>query len=444
MEVLAHWSRLFAATESLLPGAGVSWLRELRREAAGLFAERGFPTRRDEDWRYAALDRLHETAFEPTGGGALARGSERLILDYLLGPAEFPRFVFVNGAFAPEVSRREPLPAGVEGRPLAAQLAEAPDLVRGRLGRLRPGAASPLASLATAFLGDGFVLRVPRGTTLDVPVHLVFLSSPESRPAFTCPRVVVVLEPGSRATLIESFLGSPGGSYFTCAVAEMEVGEGAALDHVRLQEEGPEAVHAGEIAYLLERDGQVSSHVVNLGAASSRVSLHARLAGPGSAVSLDGLFVAQGRQVMDHHTVVEHATPHARSSELYKGVLDHEAEGGFTGRVVVHPGAVRTDATQTSRNLLLSEQAAVNARPQLEIYADDVACSHGATSGQLDPDALFYMRTRGLPGPEARILLTRAFADEMIDRIRVESLRAHLHGRIDGRVAQPFREKARI
>ncbi len=441
MPTVATWKQMFQPIEAVLPGAGAPWMRDLRRAALEHFAATGFPGQRHEDWRYAALQSLSTTAFRPTAGGQLARESERRILEYVLGSAEFPRLVFVNGAFAPQVSGRAVVPSGVVALPLAAALAGSSELLEAHLGQVASFANSPFVALNTAFLTDGFVIRVPKNVSVETPLHLVFLTTPEAEPTFTCPRVLIVAEANSRVAVIESYLGSPRGTTFTNSVTEIVAEAGARVEHHRVQEEGADALHVGHLQMRVLKDAEVTSHYVGLGAQSSRLSIHGALEGTGSRIVLNGLFVGSGRQTMDHHTVIDHQVPHGQSEELYKGILDGQATGGFTGRVLVRQGALRTDAAQSSKNLLLSDEATINARPQLEIYADDVKCSHGATSGQLDQDSLFYLRSRGIAEADAKTLLTRAFADEVIDRIRIESLRTHLHARIDGRVAHARAQK---
>lgn len=438
------WRERFEAIEGILPGAGSPWVRELRRGAIESFARSGFPSGKLEAWRYFDGSELGRGAFRSAAGGRLAREAERKLLDFLLPGADLRRAVFVNGAYAPAVSDLGTMPAGVFAGSLAAALTSVPELVEPHLARLAAPGSHPFLDLNAAFAADGFFLHLRRGAALDEPIHLVFLAEPAAAPSMTHPRVVVAAEEGSRASVVQSSFGSGAGSYLANKVTEIALGPGASVEHLEIQEEGAEAVHVSCLRTRIESGARFSSHVVSLGAASARNEIGAVLAGPGASCALDGLYVAGHTQSLDHLTIVDHAAPGGTSQQLYKGVLDGRATGSFTGRVIVRPGAAKTDAAQTCRNLLLSDEATVNARPELEIDNSDVKCSHGATSGQLDKDAVFYLRSRGIAEEESRIMLMRAFVDEVIDRIGVASLRAHLHSRVDGRVAAGRRKKEAV
>jgi Fe-S cluster assembly protein SufD len=305
-----------------------------------------------------------------------------------------------------------------------------------RLASERPHA---FADLNTAFFAEGAVVEVRPGAVLPAPIHLLFLASGETAPVMALPRTVVLCGPGSEADLVETFAG-PGG--LTCPVTGVQVGENASLRRYRLQDEADSAFHVSALFARLERNARFSDLSLSLGATLARHDLHVSFAGEGGTAALDGLFFADGERTSDTHTLIDHAAPHCTSRELYKGVVADKGIGVFRGRVVVRKGAQKTDAAQASRNLLLSREALVHSIPQLEILADDVKCRHGATSGQLDEAALFYLRSRGLSEPAARGLLTVAFAAELLQRIPAPALRerfaASLRRRLPG--AAEFRE----
>lgn len=438
----APWRERFDAVEGLLPGAGSPGMRELRRAAAERFFELGFPTTKWESWRYfEEVRKVASTSYRSAAGGRLAREAEKSVLDYLVFGKSLRRAVFVNGAFAPAVSNLGQKVDAMQLRPLSAALAAVPEMVEPHLGTIATMTDQPFVALNTAFSADGLFIQFGDGMELDRPLHLIFLSEPAATPSMTHPRVIIVAGKKSRATIIETWLGAAGGMFLNNAVTEIHVGEDAEIAHYKVQEEGPETTHVAMLAARVLARGRLHTHAVMLGGAAARHDVQITLAGEGARCQLDGLSIGQGEQTHDLLTTVDHALPHCQSAQTYKAVLDDRSKSSFTGRVIVRPGAQKSDAEQSNRNLLLSDDATVNTRPQLEIYADDVKCSHGATSGQLDREALFYLRTRGIRGDDARLLLMRAFVDEIIDRSAIEELREHLHSRIDGKVARDRKKK---
>ena len=390
-----------------------AWLARLRAEALGSFREQGLPHSRLEEWRYTSLASLAKIDF------ALASPPEREVARGDLEHHAFPVFacsvyVFVNGRFAPELSAARKLNCGTTVESLAELLREAPEPLAPRLARQVDAKEHSFAALANAFLDDGACVRVPRGAGAEQPIHLVFVSAPASEPALVHPRVLVEAAPGSRLMLIEDHVSvgvSPG---FSNAVTEIEVGAGACVDFVLIQREPDYRFHVSNLAVTQERDSRFSAHTLCFGGALLRNDASVRLLGEGAECRLDGLFVAAGRQLVDNHTLVDHAVPRCTSQETYKGIVGGEARGVFRGRIVVRPDAQKTSARQSNPNLLLGAGAEVDSKPQLEILADDVKCSHGSSVGQLDPDAFFYLRSRGLSQEVARDMLTRAFAQEIL------------------------------
>jgi Fe-S cluster assembly protein SufD len=415
------------------------WLRDLRRTALAHFAEHGFPTTHDEAWRYTSLQPIEESPLDPGSDGPGEEPREEALLSWLGGLSSAPRLVFVDGRYSTKLSAPGPLPSGVRAGSLAEALVTAEDAVRSSLNR-EPEPADAFAALNTAFWQDGAALLVPAGTALGQALHLVFVASGQPPGRVAHPRNLVVLERQSEACVVEHYVSLAGGVCLTNARTDVVLGDGSVLDHYRLLRESATAFHVGRTGVIQARDSQLSSCTVALGGRLIRQDLDVRLEGEGAGVALRGLVVLGGRQHVDTHTVVDHARPHGTSRQLYKGVLDGHARSVFDGRIVVRPGAQKTDAHQTNKNLLLSDGVEVDSKPQLEIFADDVKCSHGAADGQLAGDALFYLASRGLGESTARALLTLGFAAEVLAQLRDANVRSHLETLLaarlrDGRVA---------
>ncbi len=415
---LLSLQEVFAASAA----GGPAWLARLRDEGRDRFRERGLPHTKLEEWRYTNLAPLADAALALPGAEEQAVGREEL------ETLAFPVFacslhVFVDGRYHPGLSALGAR-SDVHVESLAALREGDAGPLEARLGGLVDTKAHPLAALNTAFLDDGAVLVAPRGSRHEEPLHVVFLSTGSGR--LSSPRLLIVAEEGSRVQLIQDFvsLGSAGG--FTNAAAEVFVGANASVDLVTLQREGGGSLHTAFTAARLERDARFGSHLATLDGRLVRNDLEVTLAGEGSDATLNGLFVGSGERVVDNHTLVDHAVPHGTSRELYKGILGGASRGVFRGRVVVRPDAQKTSAEQSNPNLLLADSAEIDTKPQLEIYADDVKCSHGSTVGQLEEDALFYLRARGIGESEARDLLTRGFAHEILEAMPVEALREGL------------------
>ncbi|HSB60552.1 MAG TPA: Fe-S cluster assembly protein SufD [Vicinamibacteria bacterium] len=408
------------------------WLIALRSAAMARFAGKGFPTTREEAWRKTSVSRIARTAFQPADGGA--PGPEALRRVELPG-FRGPRAVFVNGRFSAGLSSPGPEGRGLEVLGLKEVLAREPARLEPWLGRVVGDAGHVFADLNAAFLEDGAAIFVAPGAAPGEPLQLVYLSTdPGGAPTASFPRTLVVAGRGSESRIVESYGGPDGAEYLADAVTEVVVEDGASVDHYKLQREGEGAFHVSTTAVRLGRDARFSDHAVSLGAALSRNDIDVLFTGEGGECVLNGLFLADGERHTDTHTRIDHAVPHCASRELYKGILDGSARGVFDGLIVVRPGAQKTDAWQTNKNLLLSRRALVDSTPRLEILADDVKCRHGSTTGQLDPTALYYLRSRGIAEPAARALLTYAFASDLVHRIRVEPLRAAVEGYLQARL----------
>ncbi len=397
-------------------------VQQLRRSGLEVFEEIGLPSRRQEEWRKTNVAAIQRTEFrraaEPT------ELSPEKIRPFLLG--DCVDLVFVNGRFSRPLSRLEGLPDGVFAGSLAQALAERPELVEPHLGRYAD-LRHPFVALNTAYIEDGAFIHVPRGTVVEKTIHALFIAtSPEGVATVSYPRNLFVAEESSQLTVIETYGGFSGDRYFTCPVTEIVGEANSVIDHYRLGQEGLDAFHVATQKIHLERDANFFTHSINHGGALVRNDIQAMLDGEGIHCTLNGLYLARGKQHVDHQMRVDHAKPNCHSYELFKGILEDRARAVFNGRIYVHQDAQKTDAKQSNRNLLLSKDALVHSNPQLEIFADDVRCTHGSTTGHLDDEAVFYLRSRGIGEEAARSLLTYSFAGEVLDEIRLEAVRDDL------------------
>lgn len=392
------------------------WLNALRLRALDRAHQLTVPTPRDEEWRFTDLTPLYKLAFKP------AREGESIASARLGGftvPEAAVRLVFVDGSFVPALSELG-APTGLRAITLATALQTDPDLVRDALGKLASLDNDPFRAINTAHLHDGILVHVARGAVVDAPVHLLWVTT---QPGIaTHPRVLVRAETGSDLTFVEDHVSLVDEAYCVNAVTEIDVEANARVRHVRVQRESTQAFHIGSLAVRVARDARYESTSVALGARISRLNLAAEQAGEGASIALNGLALIGERQLADTHSFVDHAKPHGTSRQLHKLVAGGHAHGVFNGKILVRQHAQQTDSAQESRNLLLSARAHVDAKPQLEIFADDVKAAHGATVGQLDAEHLFYLQSRGISVPDARNLLTFAFAAEVVDRIPIASI----------------------
>jgi len=402
---------LAAFAGATLPGG--ERLGRTRQAAIERFGTLGFPTTHNEAWKYTNLAPFLKTPYQPAPAAAFTRDL----------PAASPgavRLVFVNGRFAPELSQTRTL-AGLKISRIEEGLTRRP--IVDRIGATAAFEENALVALNTAMFEDGALVEIADGAVLDAPVELLFLATADGTVAY--PRNLIIAGRDSQARIVETYRGSAAG-YFTAAVSEVLVADGAVIEHYKLQEESEAALHFGMLAVRQGASSSFVSHNIAFGAALARNEIAVVLEGEGADCNLNGLYVTGGRQHVDNYTTLDHAQPHTTSHELYKGVLDGSSQAVFHGRIIVRPEAQKTDAIQRNKNLLLSDGAVINTKPQLEIYADDVKCTHGATVGQVDADAIFYLRSRGIPLAEARSLLTYAFTNEMISTMKVESVRERL------------------
>jgi Fe-S cluster assembly protein SufD len=403
------------------------WLEPIRRAAMDRFASTGFPSAREEEWRFTPVAPIAQASWRPAPGG-VANITRKQLESFIFGHAEWCSLVFVNGEYAPGLSFSGSLPAGVVATSLSEALPDGSDLLQRHLARYARVDENPFTALNTACFRDGGFVYIPAGVDLPLPVNLVFVTTGESAGAVTHPRNLIVVERNARASVVESYVTlAPGARYWTNPVTEVWTGANSWVEHTRIQRESEAAFHVATTQVQVSRDSHYRSFSMAMGAALARHNLNARLADQYSEALLYGLYITHGEQLVDNHTVLYHDHPNCHSWEVYKGILDGRSRAVFNGKVLVRPEAQKTDAKQTNRNLVLSDFAKVDTKPQLEIFADDVKCTHGATVGQLDEVALFYARSRGLPADEARRLLTYAFAAEVIEEVALEPVRVELN-----------------
>jgi Fe-S cluster assembly protein SufD len=399
-------------------------LLPFRKAGLALFAELGFPTLQNEDWRFTNVAPLTSLPFQPMFDVPVINGAETKALnDFVFSKLAGPRLVFVNGHYSAKLSSVAGLPVGVKAGSLSAALSADPALIEKYLGRCTPAMDNAFAALNSAFFLDGGFVHVPKGVDAAAPVQLVYICSAGKNGATAHPRNLIVAEAGSRLTIVESYIATTAAAYFTNAVTEIFAGDNAFVEHLKFQDEAPGAFHIAAIHGEFGRASQVNFHSFALGAKLSRNSIRTKLAGEGLECILNGLYLTRGEQLADHHMVVEHAQPNCASHEYFNGILDDKSKGVFHGRILVRPVAQKTDAKQTNKNLLLSDDATADTKPQLEIYADDVKCTHGATIGQLNDESIYYLRSRGIGKDTARQMLIHAFAGEIIERIKCEPAR---------------------
>ncbi|MBI4460768.1 MAG: Fe-S cluster assembly protein SufD [Acidobacteria bacterium] len=425
----------FRALKSGLADSEPDWLGRLREEAFQAFSEMGFPAARDEEWKYTSVAPIVQTAFQPAFEQKASQSRPRAAsLEPWRSLSEIC-LVFVNGSYCEPLSSLQGLPSAAKAGSLARWLREESNGAVEHLARYADHRAHPFVGLNTALWHDGAYLWFPKGTVLEKPVQLLFVSTAAGAPVASHPRCLILAERETQLTIVQTYLGVGQGTCFSNSVTEIVAGENAVIDHYNLQFENELSSHIATLQVYQDRGANFTSCSVSFGGALVRNEVNAVLDAEGAECTLNGIYLAQGRQHMDNRTSLDHAKPHCSSRQVYNGVLDGHATGVFNGRIIVRPDAQKTDAIQKNRNLLLSEAAVVNTKPQLEIFANDVRCTHGATVGQIDPEALFYLRSRGIAQEEARNLLVYAFAGDILDRIRVADIRTRVEDVLHARLA---------
>jgi Fe-S cluster assembly protein SufD len=417
--IMKHFERLASAKQ-------LKWLLPLRKAGMASFTELGFPKLSDEDWRFTNVAPIAQLPFSPAREAVVNGAETKAIKESAFAKFSGHRLVFVNGFFSAELSSIKPVSGGVRIENLSAALAKDSGFIKKHIGKYAHTANNAFAALNQAFFTDGAFIHVPAGVEVVEPIQLIRISSTKNSGETILPRDLIVTEANSKLTVMESYISTVNAAYFTNAVTEIVVGENAFVEHVKLQDEAADAFHIATIAGEFGRTSNVNVHSFALGAKLSRNNIRAKLAGEGLECILNGLYLTRDEQLADHHMIVEHAQPHCASHEYFNGILDDKSKGVFHGRIYVHPIAQKTDAKQTNKNLLLSDDATADTKPQLEIYADDVKCTHGATIGQLNDESIFYLRSRGIDTPTARRMLIHAFAGEIIERVKHDFVRDEL------------------
>jgi Fe-S cluster assembly protein SufD len=413
-----------------LPGAGLGWLTDIRKAGIERFRATGLPTPKLEAWKYTRLKPLEDTRYRPVGD---ADGAAKVdtVPSVLAGRGDGPRMVFVNGRLRADLSAPDSLPKGVLFQCLRDVLAGDPGWLRERLDRAGEGRdGQPLLALNAAMMDTGFVLRVPKGVVVEQPIEVVFIGGLTDEPVAVFPRNLIVLDEGAQATLVKHYAGMGVGAYLTNPVTQVDVGPGAQFRHYRVQAETRDATHLSTIHARVDRDATYDGFSLAIGGRLSRNEVSVRLEGRGAHAGLNGAYLMRGSEHCDNTTLIEHCVPHTTCREVFKGVLDDQSRAVFQGRIVVHKDAQKADGYQLCKTLLLSTGAEIDAKPELEIYADDVKCSHGATTGQLDEQALFYLRSRGVPEALARNLLVQSFLGEALDEIKSDAVRQALTDKV--------------
>jgi len=413
-----------------------AWLLSARKAGFMSFDKLGLPTLRDEDWRFTNVAPIAKMRLAPVVKPEHHGLTEKLLSQFPFAAIAGSQLVFVDGHFVPELSSLAQLQEGVKVMSLAAALATEPALVESHLCRHASSDTNAFTALNTAFFQDGAFIYVPAGETVAEPIHLRFISTAKDHGTTAHPRNLIVAERDSRVTVIESHVSLSDAAYFTNAVTELVAEENAVVEHLKFQDENQQAFHIATVAAHCGRTSNVVTHSIALGAKLSRTNVFATLAGEGLECTLNGLYLTRGEQLADHYMIVDHAKPRGASHEYFNGILADKSKGVFHGRILVRPDAQKTDAKQTNKNLLLSDQATADTKPQLEIYADDVKCTHGATIGQLNDESIFYLRSRSIPLEKARRMLIYAFAGEIIDRVRCVAVREELDRLVWDRLEQ--------
>ena len=417
----------FHAFEKGLNGESSSPFHQIRKAAIARFAETGFPTTRDEEWKYTDISPLTKIQFTPAADFHATKITKKDIDRFTLGNLTPHLLVCVNGCFSASLSSLSSLPSGVYAGSLRTALKKDGGLVEQHLARHARYDHNAFVALSTAFLNDGAFVHIPDGAIIQEPLHVLFVSNGHENEFIASPRHLIVLGKNSQASIIESHMHVGTNTYISNAVAEIVLGENAVLEYDRLQNENMHSYHIGTTQVYQERNSNFRSHAVTFGGAIVRNNITAVLDGEGCECTLNGLYLGTGNQLIDNHTAIDHAKPHCNSHELYKGILDDTSRGVFNGKIFVRKDAQKTDAKQTNKNLILSDGASIDTKPQLEIFANDVKCTHGATIGQLDDEQIFYLRARGIGQDAARDMLIFAFASDIIDRMNVEPLRNTLN-----------------
>ncbi len=423
-DINQYYIKQFDEFEKSLNGEKTSEFHQLRKSAINNFEKINLPTLKDEEWRHTDISSLLNHSFSPDY--KKEKVSQKVISKFLFDKLEHSLLVFVNGAYSPELSKLIDIPKGVIVESLAEAIKNNNPIVKKHLGNYAKNENFFFTTLSSAFIKDGAFIYVPDGKLVEDPIHIIFYTKASDKKVLTQPRNLFVAGKNSQVSIIEHYVSDKEDIYFTNAVTEIVTDENAIVDHTKLQEESSRAFHIARMEVDQERSSNFASHLISLGAEISRNDFNARFNDEGSECMLNGLFMINNGQLFDAHTMIDHAKPHCNSYEHYKGILQDKARGVFNGKVMVRPDAQKTNAFQENNTILLSDDAVMNTKPQLEIFADDVKCSHGATIGKLNDEAKFYLKSRGIGEESATAILIHAFASDVITTIKIPALRDYL------------------
>jgi len=414
----------FSEFEKRLNGGKESSIHQKRKDALSNFSRLEFPTIKDEEWKYTSIAPLLKYNFVPSYEKKIV--SKDFIKSLLFDEMEHSLIVFVNGRYSSEHTDLLNLPKGVIVGSFAEEIKKKNDVLLKHFGKYADYDNHIFTALSTAYTDDGAFIYVPAGKIVEEPIHIIFITDSGDEKILTQPRNLFIAEKNSRVTIIEHYFGNDGEIYFTNSVTEIVAEENAIVDHIKLQEESKKSFHIARMEVDQERSSNFSSHLISTGADLTRNDFNAKFNDEGGECTLNGLYMIDGTQLFDAHTLMDHAKPHCNSHEHYKGILDDKSRGVFNGKIIVRQDAQKTNAFQENNSILLSDEALVNTKPQLEIFADDVKCSHGATIGQMDDDAKFYLKSRGIGEEASNSILLHAFASDVITSIKIESIRNYI------------------
>lgn len=419
--------------DQLHNNAETDWFSEQRQSAMDIFKEAGFPDSRQENWKYTNVRPIAINSFSNLGNKNVSISTDEIDAVRFQG-MDCIELVFINGVYLEEHSRLDDLPEGIVIENMANALSKDSELLAKHLAQYADSNISPFTALNTAFIQHGTYINVPANIVIEKPINILYLSKINASSFATHPRNLIVMGEHSEATVIESYVGLDEADYFTNAVTEVSLSSHSILRHYKIQQESLNAYHIGNLNVMQGKNSLFESHSISLGGSLVRNDIHSQLAAEGAEVVMDGLYMTNNDQHVDNHTRVDHLEPHTHSTENYRGVMNGNSRAVFNGKVVVHPQAQKIEAHQNNANLLLSDDAEIDTKPELEIYADDVKCSHGATVGQLDQDMLFYLRSRAIDEDTARSLLTFAFAEEVINKINLLPIRDRIEFLVVGQL----------
>jgi Fe-S cluster assembly protein SufD len=419
---ISHYKSFSSAAAKSTP----AWLNNIRKNAIDRFSETGFPTPKDEQWRFTRIRPLLGHDFDLAGVVPLDPAAARRVDELCLDETRCLRLAFVNGRFAESLSDLDELPEGVRVGSLQKALQTDPERIHRYISKFADTETNPFVALNTAHLYDGAYVYIPKNVRIEKPIHFLYVTVCDGGAIVSHPRNLIIAEEHSRAAFVESYVGFESNTYFTNPVTEIVVKERAEIDHCKLQRESAGAYHMATLQIHAERNSRFKTDFLSFGGALVRNNVNANLAGEGVDCTVNGLYLGEEHQHIDNNTLIEHVQPNCTSHELYKGILNGKARAVFNGKIHVHQDAQKTDAKQSNRCILLSDDAQVNTNPQLEIYADDVKCTHGAAVGRINEEAVFYLRSRGIDDVSARRMLIHAFANEVIEGIKIDPVREHL------------------